>query len=225
MKTTAWLAFALAVSLVWGANGQARTVTVIGEGIVESEPDMALLELGIDMVDTSVAQLYQTGSAAMTSIIRAVKHAGIPGSDVSTGRLYLEPEYRPYRDTADHPRKYSMTNTIAIKVHDLRLVSSVLDSATRAGANSVSRVEFGFRNPDSLVYEAQARALKAADDKAHRIAANGRVKLGRIVSITDDPSRRGYTSLTASQRAETGMPIMVGLKSIQAVVQVTYSLE
>jgi uncharacterized protein YggE len=89
-------------------------------------------------------------------------------------------------------------------------VADLVDAATNAGANQVQDVRYSVENLLKLRAQAREKAFKAAREKAQQLAKLSGVKLGRVVSVTDDPDAQnngwwyGNSSNSVSNAAPRG---------------------
>jgi uncharacterized protein YggE len=79
------------------ADQDVRTITVVGQGEVSAKPDIARVQLGIDVTAPSVNDATKTAAARMSDILAALQKAGIAEKDIQTSNysIHLERQERP----------------------------------------------------------------------------------------------------------------------------------
>jgi hypothetical protein len=70
-----------------------HTISVTGTGRVTLVPDIADLRLGVSITKPTVAEARDAAASAMTSVVAALKAAGIAAKDIQTATLSLQAVY------------------------------------------------------------------------------------------------------------------------------------
>ncbi len=166
-------------------NQQQWQVSVIGQGKVSYQPDIANVTLGvqIDKVAQAPDALNQLNER-ITKIITAIKATGISAEDIQTQNYSLYPQY-DFIDDTSKLSGYNANQQLVIKVRGIAennaLVSKVISEATKAGANQVLGVTFDVANIEDLKQEARLEAIADAKTKAGKIARAAGVRLDKVV--------------------------------------------
>jgi uncharacterized protein YggE len=161
-------------------------VSVIGQGKVAYQPDIANVTLGvqIDRVAKADEALNQLNDK-INKIVVALKAAGINDNNIQTQNYSLFPQYDYPAGGTAQLSGYSANQQLIIKVDDIdkasSKVSKVISEATRLGANQVIGVTFDVTNLDDLKQEARVKAIDDAKNKAGRLANAANVRLGKVV--------------------------------------------
>ncbi len=71
-------------------NSQQQGLWVSGEGKVTATPDVAIMTLGIESQETSVADAQAKAAAAMDKVMQALKDQGIADKDIQTQYFNIE---------------------------------------------------------------------------------------------------------------------------------------
>jgi uncharacterized protein YggE len=221
-----------AVGTTQSDSGIPRTITVVGEGSVKIEPDIARVSIGVETVDTSVRVATDQASATMTRIMAALKAAGVVEKDMQTSgfSIWTERDYGPERTTGDEAR-YRVNNTLNIVVRDLDTVGAVIDAAIEAGANAIHGVSFSIAEPQALEAEARAKATENARAKAAELATLNDVEVGEVISVSEVVgSGGGYlnSNFAYMEAAKAGLgggaPISPGELELSMRLQVVYAI-
>jgi uncharacterized protein YggE len=166
-------------------NQQQWQVSVIGQGKVSYQPDIANVTLGvqIDKVAQAPDALNQLNDR-MTKIVESIKAVGITPEDIQTQNYSLYPQY-DYIDNASKLSGYNANQQLVIKVRGIAennaLVSKVISEATKAGANQVLGVSFDVANIEELKQDARLQAVADAKMKAGKVAMAAGVRLDKVV--------------------------------------------
>lgn len=171
-------------------NQQYKTVTIAGQGKVTYKPDLAIVNLGvqIDKVAKPEDALNQL-NAKMDNIIKAVKAEGVSENDIQTQNYTLYPQY-DYRNNVSTVGGYNANEQLIIKVTgydaDKNRVSRVIAAASKAGANQVNNLSFDASNINDLKNQARLKAIQDAKSKSATLADAAGIKLGDITGWYDN---------------------------------------
>lgn len=166
-------------------NNPQWQVTVTGEGRVSYVPDTATVTLGvqIDKAPSALSALTQLNQK-ISKILPAVKEAGVPDSDITTQNYTLYPNY-DYVNGISYAAGYTANQQLTVKIRDLKsdsyTVSTVIDAASKAGANQIQGITFDVSKLNDLQQEARIKALADARSKASALADAAGVRLGKVV--------------------------------------------
>ena len=65
-------------------EGTARTITVVGEGKVSAQPDVAQINMGIEVVGPDIKEASSQAEVAMNGLLAALKGTGVAEKDIQT---------------------------------------------------------------------------------------------------------------------------------------------
>jgi len=182
-----------------GGVGQSG-IWVIGEGTVAIEPDLALLTLGVDATDDTVAEARDVTATAMDAIIKALKVRGVKDKDIQTQSFNIFPMYEFLEVVEDGRRTgrqvlvgYRVSNTATVKIRDLDNVGEIIDEVAKAGgsATRINGISFTVEDTSNLEVELRASAVADALTKADHLAELSGVDRGRLVFLTQLGSTSG----------------------------------
>ena len=163
---------------------QFKSVTITGQGRVTYTPDLAIVNLGvqIDKVAQPDEALNQLNTK-VASIIAAVKAVGIAPADIQTQNYSLYPQY-DYKDNVSVVSGYNANEQLVIKVsgydQDQTKLSQVIAAASKAGANQVNNLSFDASNMNDLKQEARVKAIADAKAKSTALADSADVRFKDI---------------------------------------------
>ncbi len=165
-------------------NQQFKSVTITGQGKVTYTPDLAILNLGvqIDKVAKPEDALNQLNTK-VSNIIAAVTAVGIAPADIQTQNYSLYPQY-DYKDNISTVSGYNANEQLVIKVSgydkDQNRLSQVIAAASKAGANQVNSLSFDASNMNDLKQEARVKAIADAKAKSTALADSAGIRLKDI---------------------------------------------
>lgn len=236
-KFTSVLAAALLVFSVAGtklaAAAEPNTIAVSGMAEQEVAPDMAYIDVGIN-VRADDAETARTQEAQIASQIRrALLGLAITDNDLQNTSYYLYQEYKVDRNGVRTADKYVLDSSIKVTVKDLDKLSQVIDNVVEAGATNISNITYALSTQNIIQRQLLATAVENARDKAAVVANAGSRTLGNMLSA-DINSFDGGTIVayganklrSTTNLAEDGVATKLspGKIKLNARVQVVFSL-
>ena len=236
-KFTSVLAAALLVFSVAGTNlvaaAEPNTIAVSGMAEQEVAPDMAYVDVGIN-VRADDAETARTQEAQIASQIRrALLGLAISDNDLQNTSYYLYQEYKVDRNGVRTADKYVLDSSIKVTVKDLDKLSQVIDNVVEAGATNISNITYALSTQNIIQRQLLATAVENARDKAAVVANAGSRTLGNMLSA-DINSFDGGTIVayganklrSTTNLAEDGVATKLspGKIKLNARVQVVFSL-
>lgn len=236
-KFTSVLAAALLVFSVAGTNlaaaAEPNTIAVSGMAEQEVAPDMAYIDVGIN-VRADDAETARTQEAQIASQIRrALLGLAITDNDLQNTSYYLYQEYKVDRNGVRTADKYVLDSSIKVTVKDLDKLSRVIDNVVEAGATNISNITYALSTQNIIQRQLLATAVENARDKAAVVANAGSRTLGNMLSA-DINSFDGGTIVayganklrSTTNLAEDGVATKLspGKIKLNARVQVIFSL-
>lgn len=209
-------------------------LTLSAEGRTNRKPDLAVFSAGVTSQGKTAAEALAANSADMNRVLAALKKAGIADRDIQTNNLSLNPLYAPQvvgpdgRVENPEPRiiGYQVNNQVSVKQRKLADFGKVLDTLVSVGANQVNGPSFELDDSDAAMDEARTAAMAKARQRAELYAKAARLKVKRIVSISESG---GYSPpmpvMYAKAMAEAApTPIAAGEVGLTATVAVQFEL-
>jgi len=210
-------------------TGKPRTISVRGMGRAVAKPDTVVVMLGAEMRAPSVAQATADVAKRSTAFIERLKSMGVADRDIMTVAYSVDPILAQRRTEEDPTRivAYRVLNLVRVKIRDVTAVGRILDAALTAGANTMSGLEFTLDNPSQAEAEARARAVSAAAATAQQLAAAAGVRLGELVSLSEEP-RGGVRPMARLERVASAAvsvgPLESGEAEAVVVVEAQYRI-
>jgi uncharacterized protein YggE len=211
-------------------EGKNRTgrITVVGEGEVSAVPDRARVQVGVQEIGRELAEVIESNQVRMAGVMTALTALGVQDKDIQTTgyTVYFQQE-RPQTpgQVEGVEGYYHVSNTLSVTIRNLDEVGSILDAAVEAGANSIQGISFYRASTKELLAQARMLALEDARNKAEGMAAVEHLRLGRVLTISEELS--GQQPLQAAVRLEAAGPgtsVSPGVLEYRAVLRVEYGI-
>ena len=233
---------ALAASRLASAYGGGQTgLHVFGVGSVTAEPDLGILNMGVEATEDTVEDARNVAAQAMNAVRAALAGVGVSDDDIETRFFSIQPEY-VWREVYEGDRIQSMqelvgyrvSNNVEVKIRDLERAGEVVDAVALAGGDVIRVNNISFTVEDPLPFEMQARelAVKEARAKAEQMAGWAGESLGNLVflseSSTPSPVRRLEAYAESSADAAFALPstsIAPGDMEVRVTVQAVWTIE
>ncbi len=146
----------------------ASKITVNGVGEIKLAPDMAIISLGVETLNESLATAQKENSEGITNLINAIKDFGIKEEDIKTKNFYVYQRYD--YSQGEKFLGYQVSNYIDFKTKDVDNVGNIVNKLLESGANKFSGISFTIENYESAYKLALEKALANAKSKASAIA-------------------------------------------------------
>lgn len=173
------------------------TIDIQASGEVITKPDMAQVTSGVVTDGVTAREALNANTAAMGQLIEIFQAAGIEDRDIQTSNFSVSPQYVHSRmkdaNGYELPPKivgYRVSNNVGVRVRDLAILGTVLDKAVTVGANTISGISFSVDDSSDLLNTAREQAMANAIAKAKLYTKAAGVKLGRILSISEQGGSR-----------------------------------
>lgn len=212
-----------------------RTITVVGEGVVKIKPDIAQVNIGVEVVKPTVKEASGAANEIMDAVLAALAEAGVEEKDIQTSgfSIWVERVYGPDGSFDDEQNRYHVNNNVFAVLRDLDSVGETLDAAIEAGANNIYGVTFSLDNPKSVESDARAKAVENAAAKAAELAELNGVEVGAVESISEVVGQGGgYFGGNFAAAAPAfggggggGTSVSPGELSLSMQLQITYELQ
>jgi len=240
------IVFALGISMcaaalfVLAPAGSAQTVpvqpqpspgiSVVGEGIVLAQPNVARITLGAEVFDQSLANAQADAARRMDAVVAKLKADGVADDDIRTVSFNITPQYDQRADQSQPAlRGYQVQNLVAVRTTNVSGLGPMLDDAVSSGATRIFGINFESDNMEALKNQARDQAMQNATNKAQQLARDAGVSLGRPTSVEESdtggvtPVRQTVAPLAAAPAATT--PIQPGQLQVSTTVRVVWSIQ
>lgn len=207
-----------------------RTISVMGLGEAKAKPDMAVINSGVLTEAPTARDALAKNTAAMSSVIDALKKAGIAEQDIQTSNFSVSPQYPPYQPNQHQAPRisgYQVSNQVTVRVKNLAKLGTILDALVQVGANQINGIAFDIDQPKPLQNEASKLAVADARAKAELYAASAHVSLGRVLQISEMTGFTGPQPVYAMDKmaVQNAVPIAPGQQTLSANISIVYEIQ
>jgi uncharacterized protein len=198
-------------------------ITVTGTGTTYGEPDMAIVDLGVDSVDPDIIVASTKTDEVVEKLLETFTALGIDRKDVRTSYFNTFRETPYGTDGSPGEAVYHVQNIMSVTVRDSSKVGQLVSESIAAGANVVNNIQYTLSNPTELEGEARKVAMQNATSKAQELAELANVNLGDIIMITDSsysvPAPMPYAMEAASPAS-----VAAGQLGVTATITVRFEI-
>lgn len=232
-------AFALVAAIATLPTGRTATlgaqsvpagnVRASGTSAITVEPDLALVTIQYSASARTPAAAGRAAAIHANAIRAAIIAIGIPADSIPTSSLggywgswgdRSSIQVRNgMRDTA-----YVTNDAFTVRVHNLKLVGRVIDTAMTEGAQTISNVEFQTTNTEPAQLAAIRRATLQARARAAAVAEASGLSLGRVIEMSVDAPpmilsmAKSMNAPMAFARADAGTTVVAPELKVQVNV-------
>lgn len=210
--------------------GRVTRVMIVGDSIVQAQPDTAIVTIGVVTQNRSAITAQQENAAKSDEVVRVLKTVAGTGAEVKTSGYSLQPQ-RVYKEGQPPTISgYEARNMVTVTLSDLTKIGSVIDAAAQAGSNDVSGISFTLRQDRPARDRALGEATREAMSKAQVIAQALGGRVVRIVEVQEEgfqqrPPVPVYQTENFLAKSAAATPIEVGSLEISSRVQVIAEVE
>ncbi len=197
-----------------------KKMILTGKGQVSVAPDLAVIRIGVQTNGDNVTEAQTENARISQNMINAIKQAGI--TELQTVQYQIEKLY-DYENGVQIDRGYQVHNLLEIRMSNMELIGTIIDTAVYFGANIVESIRFEVSNQDIYYQKALNLAVKNAIMKAKSVAISINLNTDPIpVQITENTFTPIPYSNTFSLRESAATPIETGNMQINASVTIEF---
>jgi hypothetical protein len=196
-------------------------ITVTGNGVVLSTPDVAAWSFGVSVQSDSAAKALSGANATMKKIVDAVRAAGVAAADIRTEYVSISPQIDNQGRQTD---RFVASSSVGVVVRNAAHAGRIVDAAVDAGANAVGGPSFSASDQAKLYDQALRAAIADARTHAQALAEASNVVLGRMIEVQEGGGSQPVPMAEAAKAgADSGTQIEPGSSSTYATVTVIWS--
>ena len=181
-----------------------NTITITSEGKVTAAPDTARIDVSVVTDGKTADDVQQKNTETTNKVVEYIKSKGVEAKDIKTTQYNLYPRY-DYYEGKQSLAGFSLTQTMEIKIRDLKKVGEVITGTVASGANQISSVYYFIDDPEALQATAREQAFEKAKAKAKQVSKAAGVRLGDVVTFSE--SSNGVVPMYEKAYSYTGMGI------------------
>jgi uncharacterized protein YggE len=215
--------------------GPVTGINVTGEGRVTVEPDLARLNLGVEVTEDNADLALVNANGAMENLMSVLDEAGVADEDIQTTGITVQPIYN-YNGPTPVIESYVASNTVDVKVRDLESLGEIIDGVTNAAGNAVrvNYINFEREDDEEAIAQAREQAVEDAHSRAEALADGAGVGLGDLQSLTETSfnqpppipfAERDLAEGEAADEAAVQTPVNPGTLEISVTVAAVYGID
>ena len=171
---------------------------------LRTPPDEASITVGTQAKASTATEAVAANKAKTEKLLAAIRAAGIRERDMQTQGIQLQPDYRWDNEPGGRGHQtlvgYIASNSVQVKTRDIDKLTSLLDSLTTAGADTVYGPNFAISDPAPLRKEARIRAMARGQEEATEFARNNGYTSVRLLWVEEGVSYRGTDIVVTGSR-------------------------
>ncbi len=226
-------------------SDSARIITVSGSGEKDGDPDLAVLQTGVEATGDEADEVRDELAERSDDLYDELVAYGIDGEDITTGRFNIREridERRLEEEGADPQSEedledytyYEGTHSLTVEVENVDDVGQVVDTAVDAGADDIGRIEFTLSDEkrETLREEALEEAIDSARSEADFVASEVDATVveatkidtsgGRVTPVREDVE---MVEAADDDAAEPSTELHPDDVTVSATVDVKYTIE
>ena len=209
-----------------------NTLFVSGSATDKVKTDMVTISIGGQSTNKSVGDAVISNSKIANDIITSLRDNGVKENEISTSQFTIQPNYN-YTESGNSVKTgFTVSNMLTVQSSNFDNISSWIDSAVDAGANTINGVDFIVSDKslesvkNTLIEQAIINAKQNADIASSAI---GSTIVGiKSISVNTDGFNPIPFSDQIMQRSFTSgalsTPILPGEQEVSVTAQITYLL-
>jgi uncharacterized protein YggE len=218
-------------------TAQPPVIVAQGHSELKAAPDQAWAIVALETRDDDAPEARRLGAVAMTSVMAALRSAGLADDAIKTIGYSLNPEYE-YVNGRQRMKGFIVANRVQVRIDDITKVADVLDavgglSLPGSTTVTVAGLRFDLKDRADLERRALRAAVEDAMASAQAMADGARAALGRISRIDQVGSmQKGYEmqprpAMMASRSSDMAVetPIAPSEVVVQASVVLTVEIK
>lgn len=164
---------------------QNEGILVTGSATVQSPPDLATLQVGVQSFAETAQQATADNNLKVEKIITSLKNKGLTDKDMETNSFNISPQREYKNNKPPVVIGFNVTNMLAIKIRDLDRVGELMQATIDNGANTINGLTFSIEDPTPLRQKARRAAMEDALSRAEILAEAIDVEVGKPISIQE----------------------------------------
>lgn len=203
-----------------------RTISVVGSGEIDAQPDAAEVSLSVTARGADAASVSDDLAAGAQQLRATLAEFGVPDDAVQTRGYSVREDPRTREER--NQTTYVGEQTFTVTLDDVDQVGGLIDAAVAGGADDVGGVHYTLSEDrrDAIREQALGVAIDEARSEAAVVANETGLSIGTVRSAsTQDTGFEPYradVSATAMEADDAGTQLDPQDVTVSATVQVTF---
>lgn len=203
-------------------------IYVVGSGTVYGEPDIAVLDLGVNIVNENLSVALDEANSKLAAVMAALLAAGVEERDIRTVNFNIYRDERYNDDGEITSVRYQVNNVVQVTVRDIDAAGALLGAAVEAGANVVNDIRFTIEDTSELERQAREMAMENARNTAEQLASLAGIDLGAVKRISENsgynPPTPMFEARAMAMDAASSVPISGGQLAVTVTLNVVFDI-
>ncbi len=179
------------------SNEPIKTITVIGNSLVSTEPDKVIISFAVNEKDKSLTNAKKKNDAIIQKVNTTLEKFNIEKKHVAIQRINVHPRYS-YRNDVPRFMHYEIRQNISVTITKIENYEPFLEELLSLGIERIDNISFSVNDIKKYKNEARTTAVSDARNKAELFctaASNDgkKIKLGKVLQISEYP-QQGFNS-------------------------------
>lgn len=218
----------------WETGAPERTITVTGQGSVDSTPDEFVFSPYFQRTGEDTAALKAELDTFGNKLLNDLVKLGVPKDDITlNSNSYDAPSMGATEPAQPEIQREKQSDTatlhIVIKTSNQALTQKVQDhlATTDAQGQLTATPQFSKQKNDKLESQAREEAIKDARQKADKTAKDLQVSIGKVISVKESAGQSPVFPITAdsAERSTSSLPVTPGTSTASTTVEVVFELK
>tara|TARA_Y100001968_G_scaffold332694_1_gene391849 strand:+ start:505 stop:1347 length:843 start_codon:yes stop_codon:yes gene_type:complete len=215
------------------SSNTSHGISVSGQGSKMVEPDLALLNVGVEVFAETVTLARNTAAKSIEDIESSLFKNKVSQIDVQTNRFDISPRY-DYEEITVNGRRigsqilvgYTVTNSLKVKIRNLDKVGKIIDDASNAGGDftRINSISFSVDDPSSHQSELRELAIQEALEKASHYADLTGIILGPVLLLSEAGSSVASSFENYGMRAMASAPYSTSITGGELELSLTVNV-
>jgi uncharacterized protein len=198
------------------------TLKVSGTGFVLVRPNKGEVTVGVVTDGKSLSTIQAENGGKTKNIIESLQQLGVLPDQIKTIDYRIDPVYE-YKENTPFLKGYKITHLLQINISNIAQTGTIIDTAVKNGANTVSDIRFDVAQKDVLYNKALQKAYCEAQKKAIQLGNVMGVRINPIPYSVIEQFEEVFSPPRYALAAAESTPIQTGRQKITAKVHVEFT--
>jgi uncharacterized protein YggE len=204
-------------------NGPVPGILTTGDATVKVRPDLAVITVGVTVQAATAADAQSQTAQRVARILDRAKALGIADKDTKSGGYSIQPQYAYGPGAAPKITGYQATQQVVLSYRKVDEAGSALDALVQNDGATNASVVFSLEDPKGAQADARRQAIADARAKAQAMADAAGVRLGAVVSVSDQSAAVGpiFSDAGKAVAQPAAAPTQIPVSDLDVVIRVT----
>ncbi|MGV3586393.1 MAG: SIMPL domain-containing protein [Adhaeribacter sp.] len=201
MKYTVFAIFLLISACTQTSPARQEKIRVTGEGKIRVKPDLVTLTVQVSFTEPRMASAVKTTQQTINSVLAILAPYSQSENDIKTSSISANKEYE-YSSRKPIFVGYKAEQSLNFVLNDIGKFTELTGKLLGTKISSISRIQFGHSQADSLFREADLLAHDDALKSAQKLCKRANVGLGKLLFLTNVQDGNLYNESAAYEVAQ-----------------------